>query len=268
MIDLNIIDTHLHYSDEHAPHWKELTWMAGRFEEVTEAVRTAGVRTLVFASPFSSIESSLVPAEQIMKSNDTMLARVSREPDCYCWCVLQPLYREVWRQEEQMIRERRCVGLKLGSSLHGYRILSAVGREILAFLDEHAVPGLFHSYSEWDNPMDFATLARERPRAKFIVAHAGHSWPFMQHIEAVEAARDTGLHIGIDQPQYATFWGLLEHTVERIGSGRMVYGSDTPCHLPGVLIDRVRRSKLPDEDKRMILGGTAKALLGEKLRCP
>ena len=57
MAKIEIIDTHLHYSDDEAPCWKELTFMRGSFTEVCDVVRASGASRLVFACPFSAADS-------------------------------------------------------------------------------------------------------------------------------------------------------------------------------------------------------------------
>ena len=227
-----------------------------------DTVRASGATRLVFACPFSAADSPTVPAQKLRRLNDRNFELVSRESDCWCWCALHPLLDDSWKQARQMIAEDRCVGIKTMVSAQGWAIDSHAGRDLFAFLEETGVAGLFHSYSEWEDPRDFVTLAKEFPAARFIVAHAGAFWPFTQHVEAAREAQDTGMHIGIDQPQYAMFWGLLEHSLQRLPSSRMVYGSDAPCHVPWPLIERIKRSTLDDEDKRNILGASARRLFG------
>ena len=85
-----------------------------------------------------------------------------------------------------MIAEDRCVGIKTMVSAQGWAIDSHAGRDLFAFLEETGVAGLFHSYSEWEKPADFAKLAKDFPKARFIVAHAGVSAVLVSHLLGLE----------------------------------------------------------------------------------
>jgi len=54
----------------------------------------------------------------------------------------------------------------------------------------------------------------------------------------------------------------LEDTVERLGSRRLLFGSDAPLHHPSVMLQRIRVIGLGTDDAENILCGNARRLYG------
>ena len=57
--------------------------------------------------------------------------------------------------------------------------------------------------------------------------------------------------------------GTLELLCEKIGPGRLLYGSDLPASDPGQRLGMVMAAKLPEAHKELILGRNVQRLLDD-----
>jgi predicted TIM-barrel fold metal-dependent hydrolase len=53
----------------------------------------------------------------------------------------------------------------------------------------------------------------------------------------------------------------IREAVERVGAGRVLFGSDGPGCNPGLEVDKVRMAGLAPADEAQVLGATAARLL-------
>lgn len=104
------------------------------------------------------------------------------------------------------------------------------------------------------DPEDVATLARRFPNVKIIMAHLTGDG-----VRGVLAVEDCP-NVFVDTSGAAPEAGIVEYAVERLGPGRILYGSDVPVRDFGVAIARVEGSRLDARAKRMILHDNTKAL--------
>ena len=79
--------------------------------------------------------------------------------------------------------------------------------------------------------------------------------------EAIEAVRHNE-NVFADTTVSVAYDGAIEDAVKRIGAQRLCYGSDLPFYDCRHVLGKVATSRLPDADKRRILGVNAKMILG------
>jgi len=264
-----IIDIHAHYGTV-----SDTPFMSASFEKVLDVSRQAGITASVF---LGRVESAVDPElggdrrnediELIQKINDEVLARVSREPGCYLCCVLNPRHRSSFDQAEALLREDKCVGIKVLPRYHGYS-LDTLGDEVFSFLAENGAPAVFHSMENgFDDPLKIAYFAAKYPTVRVCMAHLYSCGPIVspKHACLVRTCGSDNLYTGLEHP-YMTYYGVIEHTVKNIcGSERIMYGSDLPCHAPAAQIAAVKCAEICDSDKENILFGNAERFFGREL---
>jgi len=158
----------------------------------------------------------------------------------------------------------RCVheyGMR-GIKIYSYEKLPLVRPSlfpVLAKAADYRMVVLAHA-----TPEECEAMAAHVPEATVLMAHAGNTalargdW-----LRAVQAA-ERYPSIYLETCSSSVHNGSLEYAVQRLGAGRIVYGSDMPLLEPGVQLARITGAEIPTHAKEMILGGNLARLLGEK----
>lgn len=105
-------------------------------------------------------------------------------------------------------------------------------------------------------PSDLARLAAKFPRQTFICAHAGGNWEL--GLRAVRAAPN----IVVETSGFDATAGFIEMAVRELGAERIVFGSHLPSRSLGTELGKVLFARISEEEKRLILGGNFRRLLG------
>ncbi len=106
-------------------------------------------------------------------------------------------------------------------------------------------------------PSELAELARRFPKQKFLCAHAGGEWE--QGIRAVQNSPN----ILIETSGFDATAGFIEMAVRELGAERIVFGSHLPSRSLGTELGKVLGANISEGDKKLILGGNYRKLLGE-----
>jgi predicted TIM-barrel fold metal-dependent hydrolase len=72
-------------------------------------------------------------------------------------------------------------------------------------------------------------------------------------------------NLHLDTSRYALFRGI-EIFCEKVGAGRLIYGSGMPRIAPGVSMTTVTHAFVSDEEKQLIAAGNLERLLGEVVK--
>jgi len=265
-----IIDAHAHYGTV-----SDTPFMSASFEKVLEVSRDAGIDASVF---LGKVESAVDPDEPnrqrsnrnidlILRINEEVLERVSREPRCYQCCLLNPLHQQSISQTQQVLREDKCIGVKVLPRYHGYDI-DNLGDEVFSFLAEQNAPAIFHSMDNgYDDPLKLAYFAAKYPAVRICMAHLYSCGPpaAPKHACLLRTCSSRNLYVGLEHP-FMTYYGIIEHTVNNIcGSDRIMYGSDLPCHAPVTQITAIQHAGISEEDRESILFKNAERFFGMEL---
>jgi predicted TIM-barrel fold metal-dependent hydrolase len=193
---------------------------------------------------------------------------VPATPGLLQWVIIDPREPETFEQADRMLQHPWCVGVKIHPEEHGYPI-TEFGEEIFRFCAERGALVLTHSGEQNSLPMDYVPLLDRYADARLILAHLGNGWdndPSHQ-VRAVQASRHR--NIWTDTSSARSIWpGLIEWAVAEIGADRILFGSDTPLYLAGMQRFRIVDAEISDEDRALILGRNAEALLGLTGRDP
>lgn len=203
-------------------------------------------------------------AKQIQSINDGTARVIDWYPDMFVgFCYLNPLLGEtaVHREMHRCIEELGFRGVKLEICNNAtHPAMQPVMEESIRM----GVPVLQHTADMTklkarefhSDPADTAELGRRYPDARIIMAHLT-ACDVRGVLEIIDVP-----NIWVDTSAYLPFSGLVELAVNKLGAGRVVYGSDLPIRdLPSTM-GRILDASINAGDKSRILYSNALELLG------
>ncbi|MDE3181441.1 MAG: amidohydrolase family protein [Acidobacteriota bacterium] len=170
---------------------------------------------------------------------------------------------EALRELERWSGFHRPPLIKLHPDLQKYRVDEARCNPIWDYASQSGAVVLVHTWDSDPNcgPLLFPPIARAFPRASIILGHSGVTWRgYHQAIEAALASPNLFLDISGSQSHRT----IIEEMVRRVGSSRILFGSDMPYLEAAVSLGRVLTAKIADADKQMILRDNFRRLLREE----
>lgn len=248
MENLIAVDSHTHISHGTAGEPQELEIFSAKLEHLRRVGQAARVGAMLCSTFASVLDNSCCAAE------NEYLYRLSQEHDfLYQWVVLEPRTPETYRQAETMLQSGKCVGIKLHPLYHDYA-LADYADELFSFAATHKAVVLIHPEKEADYILP---MADRFPDVTFIMAHLGS----VEHVNAVALARHG--NVWTDTSGIASSRNnILEYAVGRIGSEKILFGTDT--YAAGFQRGRVDYALLSDADKANILRNNALRLFGKQ----
>jgi uncharacterized protein len=191
--------------------------------------------------------------------NTQALAAVDDHPGrIAAYAVINP-WQDPERELERLAGDERFVGIKVHPSLHKYPVTGARYAAVWAFAEETGCPVLSHSehQSAYDAPSLFEAVAAKYPRAPIILGHAGITPAGVD--EAIEAAaRYESLWLEVCGSQMTG--PLIQEMIDRVGSRRVLFGSDFPFIDQRMSLGRVVCAPLTAGQRQDVLSGNARRL--------
>lgn len=243
---IKAIDTHCHVNygpvDQLEPNrltnlMKEGSCYTAYPDRLLKISQAAGVDR-VFASPFAGVLSTARTEE----ANEKMLELAQEHPALYQWVIIDPRQPATYRQAERMLKQEKCVGIKLHPVCHEYSLLDW-GDDVFAFAQKHETVVQIHPEKA---PEYLVPFANRYPGATLIAAHLSSE----HHVEAVRQAVHRNLYI--DTSSMSSLKNqVVEYAVSEIGSDRILFGTDT--YSAGMQCGRIEFSLLAEADKANIL---------------
>ncbi|MCA9173535.1 MAG: amidohydrolase family protein [Planctomycetales bacterium] len=105
-------------------------------------------------------------------------------------------------------------------------------------------------------PAELAELARQFPDQAFICAHAGGEWE-----QGIRAVREQP-NVLVETSGFDATAGFIEMAVRELGAARIIFGSHLPSRSLGTELGKVLAADITQDEKRQILGGNFRRLLG------
>ncbi len=152
--------------------------------------------------------------------------------------------------------------IKLHPELQNYPVDGPGYRPVWEYANRTAAVVLVHTWDSDRNcgPSLLGPIAREFPDARIILGHCGVTWRgYHQAIEVAERAPNTFLDITGSQGHRT----ILEIATARVGSKRILFGSDMPYLEAAALVGRVLTARISDQAKEDILRTNFLKLLRE-----
>ena len=206
-----------------------------------EYLRTIYKNAKIGGVGFSTFPAVLEHYECIVKENKYLHELAQKEDWIYQWVVVDPRQKDTYKQAEEMLPHHKVLGIKIHPSSHKYDVLD-YGDELFEFASKHKTVILMHPQHKEEMP----ALADKYPDARLIIAHLGS----VEHVDAVANAKHGNIYV--DTSGGASYYNnILEYAVKRVGSEKILFGTDT--YAFPFQFGRVALSDLTLEDKENIL---------------
>lgn len=171
------------------------------------------------------------------------------------------VHREPIRELERWKHFHTPPLIKIHPGVHQCPVTSPRYAEVWDYANQTGATVLVHT---WDShatcgPLMFPGIAKAHPHANILLGHSGVTWRgYEQAQEAAAAAPNLYLELSGSQRNRT----MLERCVNRLGSERIVYGSDMPALDPAGTLADVFSAHIADSDKENILRYNFQRLLG------
>ena len=197
------------------------------------------------------------PFEKIKAANRTALALAERLDGFYIpGFHINPDFIEESIAEVEFMAERgvRLVG-ELVPYHEGYETYDHKGlHPIIEAAEKHSMVVNFHT----QNPDTIDAMVSAHPNVKFVAAHPGEQPTLLGHVERM--MKYDNLYLDLSGTGLFR-WHSLRYLVKKVGSERIIFGTDYPTCNPGVYVGGVLAEPLSDRDFENIFSLNAKKLL-------
>lgn len=157
----------------------------------------------------------------------------------------------------QIPRNYKVIGLKLHPTWQNYHLIEHLD-EILKIAKDNNWAIITHSgvnepYVDIEKSI---SIADKYPEVPVIFAHLGNGFSsYKDVLTQIECLSKTNnQNTLIDTSSLAIHLnGLLEESINKIGSHRILFGTDIPLHFPQTMLARIIEAKISTEDKEKIL---------------
>lgn len=237
-----------------------------RMAFLVKCMDRVGVERLILSQGYSD-DQRPNPPEQFRLENDRVMRAVKAFPDrAYGSVYISPNVLDFSMQElNRCIRDGPMV--MIGEIEADARCNVPQMDPIAEWAVENEVVILQH---EWINaegnqptesfPFDVVELARRHPKLQIVCAHTGGNWEL--GIRAIRATKNVYCGLAGSDPTS----GYVEMAVRELGAERVIYGSDVGGRSFASQVAKVEGANISDSDKKLILGGNLRRLLGPVLR--
>ena len=261
--DVPAIDVHCHYG-----------FYRTKEPSIWEEFQSADEQTVMRRLADSNIKCAVVSPLLGLSprgDNDAVAGNIecrevcARNAPLFQWAVVDPRKPETFAQAEEMLKDRKCLGIKIHPEEHLYPIKEQ-GKKIFEWAARQGVIVQSHSGEERSNPLDYVEFANNYPNVKMILSHIGCGWdrdPTRQ-VRAIQAAKHGNIYSDTSSASSITP-GLIEWAVREAGSEHIMFGTDTPCYFTAMQRARIDEAEMEEEHKLDILYRTALTVFGGAL---
>jgi hypothetical protein len=190
--------------------------------------------------------------------NQMVLEAINAFPDRFRgYAVLSPYFSDEMEEELNLRFSQGFIGIKLHPDTHMYPLDGPRYIYAYKFAGRVRCPILIHTWGERD-VRSLMGIARSYPEATFIMGHSGGD------IRSMLLAGDmvcTVNNVYLDLTGSAMYNGIIEHYINKVGSEKILFGTDFPFIDPRPAIGWVKSSKIPEEDKANIFCKNAERIL-------
>lgn len=239
------IDVHGHFGDPACFPQKglEKIFLQISLDELKQAYDAQNIEAACL-SPMEGIFSS--SEETLLQANHSMAELTQKNLWLYQWAIINPLFPASFRQAEELLKSKKCVGIKIHPDAHGYAIADH-GDEIFAFCNQHRTVLETHSGDALSLPEQIVSLADRYPRMNVIVSHLGCGFDgCLEHqIQAIRQSKNGNIYTDVSSAR-SILPHLLEWGVGQVGADKILFGTDTPLHHIAMMKQRVEFADLPE----------------------
>lgn len=244
-----IVDSHVHLKHGDAARTE---YSADEIVRVMDAVGIA--KSVVFAMSTTTRRSIEFAEKAVASYPDRLIPYVYALPS---------YERAVLPEVEQAVSRRGFRGIKIHAG--ECKLAEYIVDPVLELAGAHGVPCLIDFSGR---AADAERIARSFPQTKLIIAHLGkYLCTDVALIDRFIRIAEAHAQVTLDISGVVTSW-KIEDAVRRIGSGRVLFGTDGPHRTPDTVsyarlaISQIEALTLTEEERADLLGGTLARLIG------
>ena len=209
--------------------------------------------------------------ERTRARNDAVL-KLSQDSERFYFpvCSVHPADGLAAFREIDRVADAGAAWLKLHPNMQSFDVADPAVSAVVRKATERGLPVLFDAYSPWDanQPGKFVDLATSQPDARLILAHAhGPGFPQLLVYDIFarypEFRRNVWVDISVTGMMLAgsPFASQFTWVMRRIGTDRVVFGSDYPVDDPLAAVRAVADLGFTPAEQAAILHDNAEGLL-------
>ena len=236
------IDIHSHFN--HGSQWdvKESPIHQNSIGFLKESYAHIGV-SWAGISTFASVYHPM--GLGVAESNEWLYEFTRQEDWVRQWVVVEPRVEESFRQAEVMLASSKTLGIKIHPVYHDYDLRDH-GDKLFSFANDLSAVVLMHPVMTPEGMELTLELANRYPKMKLILAHLCST----EHVDLIENARNGNIYTDTSGGA-SNMNNVLEYAVNRVGSEKILFGTDTySCEFQ---FARIALSRLSLADKENIL---------------
>lgn len=203
-----------------------------------------------------------IDAAMVFHQDNAMVRRVIQDvPAAFGLHWANPKQPGVADEVREFLEDPKFRGVKLHPLMDGFHPDDPLVWPIIELLIERDLPALIHcGHPIFSLPWSIEELIIRYPEAKIILGHMGHG--NVVYIDASIGVADRHPNVYLETSGMPMSLKILE-AVNRIGSERVLYGSDGPWHEPKVEQLKVQLAGLaPDDLENVMHRSSQKLFLG------
>jgi predicted TIM-barrel fold metal-dependent hydrolase len=246
--DFRIIDSHLHLGN-----LPNLNFPGGTDKQIIDLLKQSGVEKAIFShhGALSTFKSGLKKTMDVLERyKDFLLA----------YNVYNPNFGEESLNAIKSLKDDKSfVGIKIHPSWHSCYPYDGKYEKFWEYADRNGLIVLTHSWNphvpnraqKYSDPFFFEKIIKKYRDVRLILAHAGGRGEYLYKvIDLLE--RHENLYVDFAGDIFTP--GLIEEYVMRIGSERLLFGTDMPWIDVRFYISDLLASKISNGDKANIFG--------------
>jgi uncharacterized protein len=254
-----IIDAHLHLGG--LPY---LYMPSNTEENIINILKNIGVKKAICAN-HGSLSTVNYGLEELFES-------LERQNDfLYGYLVFNPNFENIsLKSIENNFERNHIAGIKIHPSWHLCYPFDIRYDKLWQYVAERKIPVLTHSWDpeapnksqKFSDPYGFEKIIKKFPDLKLILAHAGGRGEMLYNVISL-MEKYPNLYVDFAGDIFVP--GLIEEYITRVGSQRLLFGSDMPWVDIRFHLAHLLNLSITEKDKKNILGLNAQKLFNIKI---
>lgn len=151
-------------------------------------------------------------------------------------------------------------GLEISPAVHGVPLTDERITGLVEVAGEHRHPVYVVCLGRpGASVVDLVTLAEKFPAVTFVLGHCGFIGIDMYAINKIASTDNIAAETS------GSYTGIVRAALERLGPGRVLFGTEYPLQHPSVELAKLRALELGADSWRSVMWGNAHRILGEDM---